>query len=180
MVRVIIYFFYYGLLLVVILVFYMTRNKRKTLSYILLCKLKDNILQQYYCGEMVSLFLECLKNGYKTKQCLELLRGLISKPIVSFLAFHLDESLLAGDSLKDATSQNYYDSLLSGYIKIASLTNNFEQYLENYVFLNQKKIKDKIKRYTIILQGSVYGLIGVVIIFVYQIMLMPMQAIINF
>lgn len=179
--RIIVYLFYFGMLIVVGLTFYFMKDKNITVFYIYVSKyLKDSLIHTYFCQEFVSLFIICLNLGYKTKDALEILKALHNKPIVSFLAFHLDEKLLEGNTLKDATKQNFYDSSLTRFINIAVYTNNFNQILSDYIVLSQNRIKSAMKLLSNVIQVSSYIMIGAIIIFIYQVLFLPMQAITSF
>ena len=119
--------------------------------------------------------LTCTERGCKTKQALQILKGMKTKPIISFLAFHMDESLLAGESLKEAVKKNYYDLSLSRFIKIANYTNEFSDMLSKYVSLSRDRIARTMKRYTLMIQLVTYSFIGIIVVFIYQILFIPMQ-----
>lgn len=179
--RVIINIFYYAVMIGTLFVIYFMQPKRITMLYILISKYFPNSLFNiYYCMEFMSFLLICHKSGYKTKQSLEILKAMKSKPLISFLAFHLDDSLLEGESLKEATKKSYYDSALSRFIKIATYTNDFQNIISSYIDLAQAKMKMRMKTYSLTIQIFTYVFIGAIIIFIYQILFMPMQAISTF
>ena len=89
----------------------------------------------------------------------------------------MDESLLEGETLKEAAAKKYYDSSLSRFIKIANYSNDFSLIISSYVKLAKEKIRRRMKRYTFTIQLFTYIFIGAIIIFIYQILFMPMQAI---
>lgn len=176
--RIFINIFYYGLLIGVLLIIFFSRPSRITLLYIFFSKYFPNsLINTYYSEEFVSLLLICVKRGYKTKEALHVLMEMKTKPIVAFLAFHLDEGLMQGESMKEAIKQKYYDLSLSRFIKIANYTNDFENIINSYTILAKEKVKRKMKQYASTIQVTTYALIGMIIIFVYQILFMPMQAI---
>lgn len=176
--KILIYVFYFAFIAISIIVLIFINPKRITLFYIILCKYFSNsIIQIYFTEEFVSLFIIALDLGYHTKDALEILKSLKNKPLISFLAFHIDDQLMAGESLKDASNQEYYDHVLTSFINIASYSNNFTSILNNYALLAKEKIQNKMKLYTSILQLSSYVVIGIVIIFIYQVLFLPMQAI---
>lgn len=175
--RIIINIFYYGLLLGTLLLVFYTQPKRISLLYVFLSKhFPNSLINTYYSEEFVSLLLICVNRGYKTKTALSVLKSMKSKPIVSFLAFHMDESLLEGESLKEAAHSNYYDLSLSKFIKIANYTNEFSKMLESYIMLAQERITRSMKKYTLTIQLATYTFIGVIVVFIYQILFVPMQA----
>ena len=179
--RVVVYIFYFLLLLILLGILYFFNNRNITLFYILVCKyLPNTIVQKYFCVEFISLLSICINNGYKSKESLNILKNLHNKPIVSFLAFHLDEKLLEGVSLKDASKQNYYDYSLSKFINIGTHSLSFLAILNDYINLNTNLIKAKMKKLALSIQFVTYVLIGIVIVFVYQILFLPMNALANF
>ena len=179
-IRVFIDFFFIAFLLVFFLGYAFTRRKNIVFFYIVLSKhFPNSLFHIYYSKQFVSMFLICIERGYKTKETLDFLKDMKSKPIISFLSFHIDEKLLAGDSLKDAAKQSYYDSSLAKYIKIAMLTNSFSEVLSSYICLADERIRKKAKRLTSAIQIVSYVFIGAIIIFVYQVLFLPMQAISN-
>lgn len=179
--RIIISVFYYGLLFGTLLLIIYIQPKRISVLYVFLSKYFPNsLINTYYSEEFISLLLICVNKGYKTRKALSILKSMKSKPIVSFLAFHMDESLLEGESLKDAAKKNYYDLSLSKFIKIANYTNEFSKMLNSYVMLARERITRTIKRYTLTIQLATYSFIGVIVIFIYQILFVPMQALSNY
>lgn len=178
--RVLVYFFYYGILLLAMLLLYFSRPNRIAFLYLQLSKhFPNSLVNISYCEQFVSLLLICSQRGYKSKQALEILKNMKTKPVISFLAYHLDESLLNGETLKDASKKIYYDNSLSRFIKIASYSNDFENVLSGYVSLAREKIQKKIKKYTLSIQFVTYTFIGLIIVFVYQILFLPMQTLSN-
>lgn len=176
--RIIIYLFYFGFIVISIFLLLFLKPKRITLFYIFVCRyLPNSIIKTYFTEDFISLFTITLNFGYKTKDALEILKGLKNKPIISFLAFHIDEKLLTGASLKEAALQNYYDDSLVKFISIASYTTNFIGILNNYAYLASEKIKSRMRKYTMSIQFFSYLIVGVVIIFIYQVLFLPMQAI---
>lgn len=176
--RIVINVFYYLILILFVLSLFFFKPANVIMLYIFVSKyLPNSLLNIHYSQEFMALFLICSEAGYKTRQSLEILKAMTSKPVISFLAFHLDESLMEGESLKEATRKNYYDSSLSRFIKIANYTNEFSDVIGSYVELSRERIRRRIKRYTSTLQMYTYIFIGLIIIFIYQILFMPMQAI---
>lgn len=179
--RIVVYIFYFGLLIGICLLLYFSRDKNIAMFYLLVSKyLPNSLIQTYFCEEFITLLLICLDQGYQSKEALSVLKGLRNKPIVSLLAFHLDNKLLQGESLLNASKQTYYDYALAKYINIAVYTNDFSKMLKNYVLISKERIKSAMKRLTTIIQISTYVIVGAIIIFIYQVLFLPMQAIANF
>lgn len=175
--RIVINVFYYAVLIGILVFVYLRQPKRISLLYLYISDhFPNSLICIYHSEEFISLLLTCVNKGYKTKQSLKILKQMTSKPIVSFLAFHLDESLMEGETMLDATKKKYYDSAISRFIKIANYTNDFSNLLNNYTILAREKIDRKIKKYTLTIQLATYSFIGIIVIFIYQILFMPMQA----
>ena len=176
--RIVINVIYYLTLIIFLLIVIYSQPKRIVLLYLFVAKhFPNSLLSIYYSQEFMSLLLICSDKGYKTKEAMEVLKAMKNKPIVSFLAFHMDESLLEGETLKEAAAKKYYDSSLSRFIKIANYSNDFSLIISSYVKLAKEKIRRRMKRYTFTIQLFTYIFIGAIIIFIYQILFMPMQAI---
>ena len=179
--RIVIKGFYYGVLISVLLIIYFIQPKKISIFYLFASKYFPNsLITTYYSEEFISLLLICINAGYKTKESLNILMQMKSKPIVSFLAFHMDESLLEGESMKQAVKKDIYDIALSRFIKIANYTNEFSKMLESYVSFASSRIQRKMKKYTTTIQITTYSFIGIIVIFIYQILFIPMQAISSF
>ena len=179
--RIVVYVFYFSMLIGTAILAYFTKEKNISILYVLLCKYFPNsLVQTYFCEEFVSLFIICVNMGYKTKDSLSILKGLHNKPIVSLLAFHLEEKLLEGESLKNASKQNYYDYTLTNFVNVAMHTSDFTKILNDYVLLSRNKIANKMKKLALGIQITSYVVIGAIIVFIYQILFLPMQAISEF
>lgn len=176
--RIIINILYYGILLLFVLGLIFTRPSRIIMLYIFVSRhFPNSLINIYNSQEFMSLLLVCADHGYKTRQALGILKNMKNKPVVSFLAFHMDESLMEGETLKEAARSRYYDSSLSRFIKIANYTNDFSAIITSYVELAREKMHERIRKYTFTIQFTTYLFIGTIIIFIYQILFMPMQAI---
>ena len=179
--RITINLIYYAFLIGVLLLIYFKQPKRITYLYLLASRyLPNSLFHTYYCEAFMSLFLICLEQGYKTKEILNIMKNMKSKPLISFLAFHLDDRLMQGESLKEAASGDYYDASLARYIKIGNFTNDFAGIIRSYVNVSGIKIHRKMKEYALLIQMGTYFFIGAIIVFIYQLLFMPMQAIIMY
>ena len=179
--RIFVNIFYYGVLLISGLLLFYLKPKRITLLYIFLSRYMPNsFLNIFYSEEFMSLLLICMDQGYSTKESLTILKSMKTKPVISLLAFHMDESLMEGQTLKEAAGSRFYDASLSRFIRIAGYTNDFSSIIESYIFLARKKIERRMKSYSLTVQLLTYAFIGLVVIFIYQILFMPMQAISSF
>ena len=179
--RLIIYVTYFGMLIMSVLILFLTRPKRISILYLLLSKIMpDSLLHSYYTQEFVSLLVICHKKGFMTKESLNILGSMKSRPVISFMAFHLDNELLDGKQYNEAVNNHFFDSSLSKYLKIAIFSNDFDTVLQNYVDISSKKLKQRMKTYTTAIQLLTYGFIGIIIVFIYQVLFLPMQALVTY
>ena len=179
--RIVVNLFYYGVLLIFLLMAVFTRPQKIVLLYIFLSgHFPDSFLSIFFSEEFMSFLLICMKQGYSTRESMKILKSMRSKPIISFLAYHMDESLMEGETLKDAAGRKYYDPSLSRFIRIAGYTGDFSSIIDSYIFLARQKIAGRMKNAALAIQLATYLFIGTVIIFIYQILFMPMRAISTF
>lgn len=179
--RVMVYILYGGFIVLSLLFLYFKQPKRIVMLYVLLSKFRAfNIVKSYFSAEFVSMMLICKKAGFHTKETLDILRSLSSSPITAFLSFHLSKRLEEGTSLKEACDQIYFDESLNRFTAVAAYSLNYDALMNNYSELQMKKVEDRIHFYTRIVQSVSYAMIGFAIVFIYQVLFLPMQALINF
>lgn len=178
--HVFIVFFYIFIAVISVLLIYFSNKKRISLLYILITRYFSNSFIQTYCSEeFSSLLITMIDLGYKTKDALKILKSLNNKPIVALLAFHMENKLLNGDSLLEASRIRYFDESFAKFINIAIYSNDFVKMINEYIKLSKIKIQNKMKLYTYIIQVLSYVFIGFVVIFIYQVLFLPMQALSN-
>lgn len=180
-IRIVVYFFYILFIVVSLLILIFINPKRIRLLYIFISKhLSTSVIKTFFTEDFISMLIITLDYGYKTKEALEILKSIKNKPLVCFLASHLDDKLMNGESIKDASNQLYFDAVLTQFVNIASYSKNFTGILNNYVILAKARINNYMKRLTIFLQLGSYLVIGLVIVFIYQVLFLPMQALSNY
>ena len=181
MLRFMVYVLYFGFIVLSLLFLYFKKPKRIVMLYVMLCRFKTfNTVKSYYSAELISMMLICRKAGFHTRETLDILRSLSSCPVTAFLSFHLNRRLEEGDSFKEASDQIYFDDSLKRFIGVAAYSLNYDALMENYSELQMKKVEDRIHFYTRTAQAVSYGMIGFAIVFIYQVLFLPMQALINF
>lgn len=180
-IRLFIYIIYFVLIIILCLFLVFKSEKRIVMGYIILSKyFRDSLLQIYFSQNFISYFEMCYKLGYKTKESLELLKSLKEKPIISFLAYHVDDYLLKGSTMDEALNLVYFDSKVASFIKLATISNDFDIILRRYVDICNENLKTKLKAITKGIQIGIYSIIGIIIIFIYQVLFLPMQTISQF
>lgn len=178
--RFFVYIIYFGFILLALIYLYFKNPKRVSMFYLFICKYSVSAyLKMYYSCEFMEFYNICKRAGYNSKDTLEILRTMKDNPVVSLLAYHLSMKLLKGESLSSAACQKYFDPLLSRFLLLGSYAENFTEIVDNYITLTRFKIENLIKLSTSLVQISSYLLIGFAIIFIYQVMFLPMQAIVK-
>ena len=159
-----------------ILILYFTRPKRQVLSYVFLLKyLSFSVLKDYFTNEFMIYFRECQNLGIKTYDTIAILKRLKDKPLISYLAHEIDKALLKGNDLKEALSLPIIDERLVYFIKIATSTANGQEMIKLYLDDFKKRFQSLCLKVAKSLQVVAYTLIGLLIIFVYQILFIPMS-----
>ena len=109
-----------------------------------------------------------------TIQALAMLKALRNKPLVALIASELDRSLAEGEELIAAMSSPYVETALCRFMRIAVCSSECEAMLEGYLEMVQKRTEKQIRTFSRTVQLFSYTLIGIVLIFVYRILMMPM------
>lgn len=142
--------------------------------------LPNSILCTYFTNEFINLYMIIIENGYNTKETLDIISSLDNLVISSRLADSISFNLINGEGLIQSININGIDKTLTSFFKIASYSKESLKILKSYLEFSESKIKSFIKKLTEVLQISSYVVIGMIIIFVYQLLFMPMQAITGF
>lgn len=163
------------ILIILCLVLIFTKKKRIVFAYSLLQKyLSSSKISEYLSSRFVIYFSECHKVGLKTKDSINILKSLKSEPLISFIAFHIDEALLSGKDMVEAISNPYLDTRLKSFIEIAINTTELNKMLEGYLSQFEMRFKKYTTKMSKMIQIFSYVLIGIVIIFIYQLLFIPM------
>lgn len=139
----------------------------------------NGIFVQTISARFARFFLECQKRNISTKDTLEILIQVHEQPCVSYIASILNHHLLKGETMMQALNKTHIEKTLLRFFKIAIISSNCEEMLEGYLEMVQLKKTIAIKRFSRYIQLFSYSLIGVVMIFVYQILMVPMTMLQN-
>ena len=164
--------------IILLMLWYFTRKKRIVYAYILLQKYcPRSMIKEYFSANFITYYLECLKLGIKTKDSINILKSFKHQPLISFIAFHVDEAFLSGKDMKEAMKNPFLDSKVSRFINIAIYSNNIETMLETYLKNFDYRFSRYCRKLSKIIQIFSYVSIAIVIIFIYQILFIPMSII---
>lgn len=165
-------------LLLVILFFFQKRNQVK--GYKIFCKFKlSRVLKIIISNDFARFYEQCTLIGCSTQESIEILKTLSNKPLISFLANQLDMSLLKGNTIENAFKNKYLDKGLYRFLNISMYSRNNGKILEGYIKLNEIKLNNIFKLFSYFVQIFTYIIISIILIFVYQILMMPLSIISN-
>ncbi len=164
------------LLMISSLTLYMIRPKRIVLAYLLLCRMH---LEKPFClflsTQFAVYFNECAKSGNSTQLILQMLQQLKQKPLIVFLAYHVEQSLLQGNPVEEAMSHAYLDSSLRRFMQIAVHSSSLKAMLDSYITQNEEKGKQLCRIWSRRLTTAAYAGIGILIILIYEILFLPLS-----
>ncbi len=162
--------------LILLLILYFTRPKRQVFAYVFLLKhFSFSVLKDYFTNEFMIYFRECQLLGIKTYDTINILKRLKDKPLIAHLAKEVDKALLKGSDLKEALSLPIIDERLVYFIKIATNIKNGQEMIKFYLADFKRRFRNLCLKVAKGLQLLAYALIGLLIIFVYQILFIPMS-----
>ena len=154
---------------------YALSKKQIASTYLMLAeRFPQSLLVKSATRDFTRFFLECSRRNVSTYEALHMLAQIEEKPLVALIAKMLDESLMKGESLEEAMKQTPLESALIRFIHIAARTAGCTEMLEGYLAMCAKRTEAAIARFSRIVQLTSYALIGLVLIFVYSILMMPM------
>lgn len=142
-------------------------------------RFSGTLLVQYASRQFAIFFLQCKARNMSTRESINLMKHLQSKPLVSFIAGELDRVFLQGETFEHAMHSVYIEPALARFFKISLYSENTEAMLEAYLAMCEQRTKWQIRRLTEIIQCITYAAAGIVIVVVYRILMMPMSMLKN-
>lgn len=119
-------------------------------------------------------FQECVRRQISTRQSLQILSRMNQRPLIAFLASELDHSFQKGESLSRAVVSPYLESALAAFFQTAVYAEDTAGILTGYLQMSLMRTRHQIDHFTHGVQAVCYLAVGLVIIFAYRILLMPM------
>lgn len=157
-----------------ILYLYLAQKKNMVKGYCAMQKLfPDSIWIQKASQDFVRFFLECIRMDIKTKQSMEILKGMTYKPLVAFIASEIDSSLMDGERMEAAVNSIYIDTSLKRFFKIALYSSDMEKMLEGYLEMSSYRLLRQSRIFTKTVQAVSYCSIGLILIVIYQALMLP-------
>lgn len=136
---------------------------------------RDSLPVQIASRSFTRFFLECVRQKLSTIQCMDILKKLPNRPVVSYIASQLDLAMKQGISLEEASNTELLESSLSRFMKTAVYSSDCERMLEGYLEMTKARTAVQISRFSRIVQLVSYLMIGVMIVLMYRLLMMPMN-----
>ena len=150
-------------------------------TYKKICKLKKHsLIKDIYTENFVYIYYLCLKRGISTINSLKIISEINKKNVSSFIAKELDKEFSEGSEIIKAINNYYLSESFGKFFNIAIKTINPETVIESYLEYIKNKINRSIKSYAKISQAFVYLVIGGIVIYIYKILLFPINILQNF
>ena len=158
------------------LAIWLRRPTARLSAYVLLIqKRRGKFLRRWLGLDFSRYFSCCLREGCPTQTTLTLLQKLPKKPFLKLMSWHVEQALLAGESLETALGTEYLDPSLMQLMRTASRSGQVQPLLESYVEVRQGQLFDQLRWAARGLQLFAYGTIAAMILIVYQILLLPLS-----
>lgn len=121
-------------------------------------------------------FIELSKRGIATKESIQYLLKMRTNTILYHVLCEWQEQLYQGNSLEDIINQSDY---ISAHFKqtflIGMHSDHLRELLFEYMQVQELQWLKKMKRFSIMTQAIAYGLVGGIVIIVFQIMMIPLN-----
>ena len=157
---------------------YIISSNKQQLIYIIICSyLPISIIKEYFSYYFIVFYRQCIKINLKPYETLHILKLLKNKPIVSYLAYIIDDNLENGNDFNESINNRYIDKRLYRFINLSLYTNNILDLLNVYIDNCEKRFDKLFASFTQFIQLFSYLMIGFLIVLVYQIILMPLEII---
>ena len=137
--------------------------------------LPNSFLIQYASMDFIRFYLECIKMGIHTRECLQIIQSIDHKPLIGFLAHEMEHELMNGEKFETAAESPYLDEALSRFMKIAVYSSDMERMLDGYLLMCRDRIQRQCRKMTRIIQLLSYSSIGLILILVYQLLMLPLM-----
>lgn len=133
------------------------------------------IVSQIISNEFIRYFLQCIRLGISTKDTLSILQTITHKPLLVYIAKTMEDAFLQGETFLHAIETSSLDSVLNRFMKIAYYASNVEEMMTSYLTVANLNIRNTTKKLTYLIQIFSYTLIGILLIFIYQVLMLPMN-----
>ena len=141
----------------------------------LIDRFPDNLLVQQASRDFAFFFVSCLKNGLATRDTMHILMEMKGYPLVSHIALQLDWLMEKGEGMQDAMKIIRVEQALLRFFSTACQSSCTQEMMDGYLKMTDLRTMKRISRFTATVQLVSYGVVGAVVIAVYQVLMLPMQ-----
>ena len=167
--------------ILIIIIGILFSDKYLITTYKKLCKIfKHSLIKDIYTENFVYIYYLCLKRGISTINSLNIISKINPNSVISFIAKELDKEFNEGREVIKVINNNYLSESFVKFFNIAIKTVHRETVIESYLEFIKHKINRKIKSYAKLSQAFVYLMIGGIVIYIYKILLFPINILQNF
>lgn len=164
--------------ILLILLLWFKRPKKQVIAYKFINKyLKINVLNSFVSADFCRILKQCHKQGLSTKESMEIIASIKHKPILAYIASYINEQLLQGETIEKALCNQYLDNSLYRFLIVAISTSSLDKMIDSYLMINELKVKDQCKKFSTFFKIFSYLIIAIILIFVYQLLLSPINII---
>ncbi len=139
-----------------------------------------SILVQYASSQFARFFVECHRRKISTNQTLAILQEIKHQPLVQYIAKEMNQSLVQGTTILEAVQHTHVEASLIRFFKIATVSSTTDEMIDGYLKMVKERTTMQIRKFSYEVQIVSYSFVGAVLIFVYRILLIPMQMLQNF
>ena len=164
--------------ILLVLFLWFKRPEKQVIAYKFINKyLKINTLNSFISADFCRILKQCHKQGLSTKESMEIIANISHKPILSYIASYINQQLLSGETIENALCNQYLDKSLYRFLIVAISTSSLDKMIDSYLMINELKVKEECKKLSIFFKIFSYLIIAIILIFVYQLLLSPINII---
>lgn len=138
---------------------------------------RNNILVQRASQDFARFFLSCHNHGISTMGTLNILMGIQDRPLVSYIARRLDWMMKEGKNMDMAMRNADIEDALVRFFHTAFHSSSLNEMMAGYLLMTERRTRQQIHRFSIMVQLMAYGATGMIIILVYRVLMLPVAMI---
>jgi len=166
--------FIFSLIIICSIIIYFVFRRKINILWLFLHKVNsDQFIKEYSTFQLAQKLILMLENGVSIKDAINILKK--DKRLYSVLAYRLNEHFTKGLNIEETIKDDFLDVSFYPLCLYGIKERDLNLGLNNYLIFKEKMIEKRIKKVGIILQIISYGLVGLILIIMYQILLLPLE-----